>query len=31
LYYSNQKISYDLPSMKSTRAAGIGYGNRDIF
>ncbi|CDW81826.1 UNKNOWN [Stylonychia lemnae] len=27
----NHKISYDLPSMKSSRAAGIGYGGRDIF
>jgi hypothetical protein len=27
----NHKIAYDLPSMKSRRAAGIGYGSRDIF
>jgi hypothetical protein len=29
--FRNQKIAYDLPSMKATRAAGIGYGRREIF
>eukprot|EP00347_Sterkiella_histriomuscorum_P017541 403348945 len=27
----NHRIAYDLPSMKSTRAAGLGYGSRNAF
>jgi len=27
----NQKVSYDLPGMKSTRASAIGYGTRYNF
>ena len=27
----NHKIAYDLPSMKMTRSAGMGFGRREIF
>ena len=31
MVYRNHRIAYDLPSMKSTRAAGLGYGSRNAF